>query len=79
MGCARFPKILQIFIERQILWSLCWVVFHAFALQLPIQTALSVAPELPIYLRSGEHCPNFNKTSTSLGLKLVQYCTVLYV
>ena len=64
LGCARFPEILQNVSERQILWSLCSVVFHAFTLILPIQTSLSVAPELPVCLRSGENCPNFSKTST---------------
>ena len=33
-GCARFPKILQNFSERQILWSLCSVVFHAFVIEI---------------------------------------------
>ena len=27
-GCAWFPEFLQNFSERQILWSLCLVVFH---------------------------------------------------
>ena len=65
-GCARFPEFLQNLSERQILWSLCSVVFHALTLRLPIQTFLSVAPELPVSLRSGENCPNFSKTSTPL-------------
>ena len=30
------------------LWSLCSVVFHALTLKLPIQTSLSVAPELKV-------------------------------
>ena len=64
LGCARFPEILQNFSERQILWSVCSVVFLAFALKLPIQTSLSVVPELPVCLRSGE---KFRKTSTSLA------------
>ena len=63
-GCARFPEILQNVSERQILCSLCSVVFHAFTLILPIQTSLSVLPELPVCLRSGENCPNFSKTNT---------------
>ena len=62
-GCAHFPEFLQNFSERQILLSLCSVVFHAFTLKLPIQTSLSVVPKLPVSLRSGE---NFSKTSTSL-------------
>ena len=32
--CARFLEFVQNFSERQILWSLCSVVFHAFALKL---------------------------------------------
>ena len=66
LRCARFPEILQNFSERQILWSLCSVVFLAFALKLPIQTSLSVAPKLPVCLHSGEKCEKFRKTSTSL-------------
>ena len=61
-ACTCFPEFLQNFSERQILWSLCLVVFHA--LTLPIQTSLSVAPKLPVSLRSGEKCANFRKTST---------------
>ena len=57
---------MQNFSEHQILWSLCSVVFHAFALRLPIQTPLSVVPKLPVSLRSHEKCPNFRKTSTPL-------------
>ena len=34
-GCAR-AEFLQNFSERQILWSLCSVVFHALTLRLPI-------------------------------------------
>ena len=64
-GYARFPKILQNFSERHILWSLYSVVFHALTLRLPIQTSLSVAPKLPVPLRSGKHCPHFRKTSTT--------------
>ena len=41
LGCARFPEILQNFSERQILWRMCSVVFHALTLKLPIQTSLS--------------------------------------
>ena len=67
-GCARFPEFLQNFCERQILWSFCSIVFLAVALKLPIQTLLSVAPKLPLCLRSGEKCENFRKTSTPRGL-----------
>ena len=59
-GCARFPKFKQNFSERQILWSLCSVVFHTFTLQLPIQT-----PELHIFVSSLVKCQNFSKTSTT--------------
>ena len=59
-----FPEFLENFSERLILWNLCSVVFHALTLKLPIQTSLSVAPELPVSLHSGENCPNFKKTST---------------
>ena len=38
--------------ERQILWSLCSVDFHALTLQLPIQTPHSVAPELQVFVSS---------------------------
>ena len=54
LECARFPEFLQNFSERQILWSLCSIVFHALTLKLPIQTSFSVAPKLPVSLRSGE-------------------------
>ena len=47
-GCARLPEILQNFIERQILLSLCLVVFHALTFKLPIQVSPSVAPKLPV-------------------------------
>ena len=65
LGCARFPEFfLQNFSERQLLWSLCSVVFHALTLRLPIQTSLSVSPKLQVCVRSGEKCQNFSKTST---------------
>ena len=38
-GVCCFAEILQHFSERQILWSLCLVVFLAFTLRLPIQTS----------------------------------------
>ena len=56
------------FTERQILWSLCSVDFHALILQLPIQTLHSVAPERQVFVSSLENCPNFSKTSTPLVL-----------
>ena len=46
---------LQNFSERQILWSLCSVVFRALTLKLPIQTILSVALKLPVSLSSAEN------------------------
>ena len=49
LGCVRFPEILQNFSERQILWSLCSVVFDALTLRLPIQTSLPVAPKLSVF------------------------------
>ena len=64
--CACFPEFLQSFSERQILWSLCSVVFHSLTLKLPIQTSLSVAPKLQVCVCSGEKCGNFRKTSTPL-------------
>ena len=66
LGCARFPEFVQNLSERQISWSLCSVVFHAFALKLPIQTSISVVSELPVSLSSHAKCPNFRKTSTPL-------------
>ena len=66
-GCARFPEFLQYFSEHQIFWSLCSVVFLALTLKLPIQTSLSVSPELQVSLNPHEKCPNFRKTSTSQG------------
>ena len=51
-GCTRFAEIKQNFSERQILWSLCSVDFHIFALQLPIQTPHSIAPELQVFVSS---------------------------
>ena len=59
---------MQNFSERQILWSLCLVVFLAFTLKLPIQTSLSVAPKLTVSLHSGEKCEKFRKTSTPLEI-----------
>ena len=60
LGCARFAEVLQNFIEPQILWSFRSVVFHALTLKLPLQTSLSVAPKLPVYLRSGEKSEKFD-------------------
>ena len=68
LRCARFPEILQNFSERQILWrmySVVFVDFHALTLKLPIQTSLSVAPELQVCVHSGEKCQKFRKTSSS--------------
>ena len=39
-GVLVFLNFLQKFSERQTLCSVCSVVFHAFALKLPIQTSL---------------------------------------
>ena len=39
-GRARFAEFLQNFSERQILWSLCLVVFLALTLKFPIRTSL---------------------------------------
>ena len=61
MGCARFAQNLQNFSERQILWSLCSVVFHALTLKSLIQTSLSVAPKLPVSLTLAENCRKFRK------------------
>ena len=72
-GCARFADFLQIFNERQILLSLCWVVFYALTLKLPIQTLLYVANKLLVYTRSGEKCENFSKTSSSQQLQPLHY------
>ena len=65
-GCAHFPEFVQNFSERQILWSLYSVDFHAFTLQLPIQTLHSVAPELQVSLSSHENCPNYGVSVTQL-------------
>ena len=62
---ARFPEIVQNFSERKILLSLCSIIFFAFALRLPIQTSLSVAPKLQVSLCSGGNCQKIRKTSTS--------------
>ena len=66
LGSACFPEFLQNVSERQILWSLCSVVFHAITLKLPIQTSLSVVPKFQVCVRSGEKCQIFRKTSTPL-------------
>ena len=60
-----FLKLCKILVERKILWSLCSIIFFAFALRLPIQTSLSVAPKLQVSLCSGGNCQKFRKTSTS--------------
>ena len=59
-----FPQFLKTFSERQILWSLCSVDFHALTLKLPIQTLLPAAPKLKVHTRPGKKCPNFRKMST---------------
>ena len=69
-GCARFPKFVQNFSERQILWSLCSVDFHTFTLQLPIQTSLSVAPELQVFVSSLENMSE-NKSGFSFGFRIL--------
>ena len=66
-GCARFPEFLQNFSERQILWRMCSVVFLALTLKLPIQTSPSVAPELPVSLRSGKSVQISAKRAHSRG------------
>ena len=66
-GCARFPEILQNFSERQILWNLCSVGFHAFTMRFPIQTLLSMAPKFPVFACSGEKWKKISKTSTPHG------------
>ena len=53
--------VLKNFSEAQILWSLCLVVFLAFTLRLLIQTSLSVAPEIPVSLPSGEKMSKFQE------------------
>ena len=82
LGWARFPKLVQNFSERQILWSLCSVDFHTLTLQLPFQTLHSVAPELQIFVSSLENCQNFNKTSTPLNppilIKSTNYTRTFY-
>ena len=77
MGC--FPEILLNVSQRQILWSLCLVVFLAFTLRLPIQTSLSVAPKLQVCVRSGEKCENCRKTSTLHDEQLVAICRYNFV
>ena len=69
-GEDRFLELLQNFTQRQILFSLCSVDFHTLTLQLPIQTLLSVAPELQAFVSSLKNCQNFSKTSTPLHLSL---------
>ena len=67
-GCARFADFMQNFSKRQILWSLCLVVFRALTLKFPIQISLSVASKLPVSLISAENCHKFRKTSTPQGV-----------
>ena len=48
-------------------FCLCSVDFLTFTLKLPIQTSvLSVAPELPVSLRSTENCQKLRKPNTAL-------------
>ena len=53
-GVCSFSLTLQNFSERQILRSLCPVVFHALTLKLNIQTLLSVVSKLRVSLWSDE-------------------------
>ena len=73
-GCARLSEFLHNFSECRILWSLCSVVFHAFALKLPIQTPVFVVPELPSFFeftgkiskfQENEHIPEVSRGSVS--------------
>ena len=57
--CSFLLGTLQNFSERQIVWSLCLVVFHALTLKLPIQTSLSVVSKLPLSLSSAEKLCKF--------------------
>ena len=44
--------------------NFCKMLVSALTLKFPIQTSLSVAPELLVSLSSHEKCPNVSKTST---------------
>ena len=59
-----FLNFCKILVSTRFLWRMCPVVFHALTLELPIQTSLSVAPELPVYLSSAEKCEKVSETST---------------
>ena len=61
---------LKKFSERQILWSLCSVVFLASTLKLPFQTLFLWRLNVPVCPRSGEKCGQFRKTSTTLPSQL---------
>ena len=77
LGCARFPRFVQNFSERQMLCSFCSVDFHTFRSQLPIQTLHSMAPELKDFVSLLENCQNFSKTSTPLRKLLTSHCEVV--
>ena len=55
------------------------VVFHAFTLRLPIQTSLSVAPELQVSLRSGENCEIFRKMMNGPEIPFTNVYTSSYI
>ena len=72
------------FTERQLLWSLCSVDFHTLALQLPIQTPHSVAPELQVFVSSlkfsvkrAHPCCTFTKTKGH-NRKVVYFYSIFY-
>ena len=68
------PEILQNFSQRQILRSLCLVVFHALTLKLPIQTSLSMAPKLKVSLRSSKKMWKIQENEhTPASIRLLLY------
>ena len=53
--------------------------FHALLLKLPIQTSLSVAPELVVSLHSGENCENFRKMMNGPEIPFTNVYTSSYI
>ena len=62
-GVLVFLKICKILVNARF----CGVcgVFHVL---MPIQTSLSLAPKLPVFLSSAENCHKFRKMSTLVFL-----------
>ena len=64
--CERARDVLVFLKFCKILVSARFCGVSALTLRLPIQTTLSVAPKLQVFVRPGEKCQKIRKTDTAL-------------